>query len=182
MKSNVESWHPLSKGLHWLIAILILCAWASVELHELYQKGNPMREWWEYLHFTIGFSILLLALLRFYWRITHPRPKLFGGRWQRKFSLLVQGLLYLLMLAMPVTGIAMRQYAGKETPLFWLFDLPPLVGKNTDMAEWLAFMHKDLLWNLMLALLVVHVAGALWHHFVVRDDTLRHMLPWIKGD
>lgn len=181
MDSRPESWHPLSKGLHWLIALLILCAWASIELQELYENGDPMHEWWEYLHFALGFSILLLVLLRFYWRATHPRPKLFGGRWQRKLSLLVQGLLYVLMLAMPISGIAMRQFAGKDTPLFWLFKLPPLVEKNTDVAEQLEFMHKDLFWNLLLVLLVLHIAGALWHHFIERDNTLRQMLPWIKN-
>lgn len=181
MDIRTESWHPLSKGLHWLIALLILCAWVSIELHELYEKGDPMREWWEYLHFALGFSILLLVLLRFYWRATHPRPKLFGGRWQRKLSLLVQGLLYVLMLAMPISGIAMRQFEGKDTPLFWLFKLPPLVEKNAGVAEQLEFMHKDLFWNLLLVLLVLHIAGALWHHFVERDNTLRQMLPWIKN-
>ncbi|WP_308367383.1 MULTISPECIES: cytochrome b/b6 domain-containing protein [unclassified Microbulbifer] len=180
MKSGTEGWHPLSKGLHWLIAILILCAWASVEMRELYEKGDSMGQWWEYLHFTVGFSILLLVLLRLYWRATHPRPELFGGRWQRKVSLLVQALLYVLMLAMPITGVAMRQFSGKETPLFWLVKLPPLVKENTDTVEQLAFMHEDLLWNALLALLLLHVSGALWHHFVKSDDTLRHMLPWIK--
>lgn len=74
----------------------------------------------------------------------------------------------------------MRQFSGKETPLFWLFKLPPLVKENTDTVEQLAFMHEDLLWNALLALLLLHVSGALWHHFVKSDDTLRHMLPWIK--
>lgn len=182
METATESWHPLSKGLHWLIAILILCAWASMELHELYGKGEPMRDWWEHLHFTIGFSVLLLVLLRLYWRATHSRPKLFGGRWQRKLSLLVQVLLYVLMLALPITGIAMRQYAGKETPLFWLFKLPPWVAENTEIAEQLEYLHEELLWNALLVLLVLHVSGALWHHFVSRDDTLRHMLPRIERD
>ncbi|MGL6159369.1 cytochrome b [Microbulbifer sp.] len=177
MQTNTDRWNPVSKGLHWLIAILILCAWGSIELHEFYEKGDPMRKWWEYLHFTVGFGILLLALLRLYWRSTHPRPKLFGGRWQQKLSLLVQGLFYVLMLAMPITGMAMRQFAGKETPLFWLFKLPPLVEKNIDIAKQLEFFHKELLWNALLALLVLHISGALWHHFVNRDDTLRHMFP-----
>lgn len=182
MGSRTERWHPVSRGLHWLIAILILCAWASAELHEVYEKGDPMREWWEYLHFAIGFTVLLLAMLRLYWRTTHPRPKLYGNRWQRPISVLVEALLYVAMFGMPITGLAMRQFAGKETPFFWMFNLPSLVEKNIDVAKQIAFVHKELLWNTLLALLVLHVCGALWHHFVTRDDTLRHMLPWGKAD
>lgn len=178
MTDQVERWNPVHKGLHWLIAILILCAWGSIELHELYKKGDPMREWWELLHFTVGLSVLLLAVFRLYWRATHPRPKLYGSRWQRPISLLVEALLYVAMLGMPLTGMAMRQFAGKDTVFFWLFDLPPLVEKNIDIAKQFAYIHKELLWNALLALLVLHICGALWHHFVTRDDTLRHMLPW----
>lgn len=182
MVERVERWHPLTKGLHWLVAILILCAWGSVELHELYEKGDPMRQWWEYLHFSIGLCVFLLVLLRIYWRSTHPRPTPEGGPWQRRLSQLLQSMFYLLMLAMPVAGMAMRQFAGKQTPLFWLFDLPPLVEKNTEIAKQLAFLHEELLWNTLLVLLVVHIGAALWHHFVSRDGALRQMLPGVKVD
>lgn len=181
MTDQVKRWHPVSMGLHWLIAILILCAWASVELHELYEKTDPMRNWWMVFHFTMGFSVLLLTLLRLYWRSTHPRPQLYGNRWQRSLSLLVEGLLYVVMLGMPISGMAMRQFAGRDTTVFWLFDVPSFVEKNIDVAKQFAFIHKELLWNALLILLVLHICGALWHHFVMRDATLKHMLPWGKN-
>lgn len=182
MDSAVKKWHPFSKGMHWLIAILFLCAWASVELHDAYDKTDPMRNWWMTLHFTIGLTILVLAILRLYGRARHPRPRLYGNPWQRKLSLTVEGLFYVIMLGMPITGLAMRQFAGRDTTVFWLFEIPPFVEKNVAVAKQLAFLHEELLWNSLLALLVLHVCGALWHHFVAGDSTLRHMLPWGKAD
>ncbi|WP_193165115.1 cytochrome b [Microbulbifer hainanensis] len=182
MDQPVKSWHPLSKGLHWLIAILILCAWGSVELHESFSKGDPMRGWLMVFHFSAGFTVLLLVFLRMYGRATHPRPKLYGSAWQRPVSVLVESLLYVAMLGMPLTGLAMRQFAGRDTTLFWLFDLPSFVEKNKDVAKQLSFLHQELIWNSLLALLVLHISGALWHHFVTKDATLRHMLPWVKSN
>ena len=180
MEATAQKWHPLSKGLHWLIAILILCGWASVELHEFYEKTDPMRSWWMTLHFSVGLSVLVLVCLRMYGRARYPRPKLYGSRWQRPVSLLVEFLLYVAMLGMPLSGMAMRQFAGKDTLVFWLFEIPTFVQKNTDIAKQFAFIHKEFLWNALLVLLVLHIGGAMWHHFVTKDATLRHMLPWGK--
>lgn len=85
------------------------------------------------------------------------------------------------MLGMPISGMAMRQFAGRDTTVFWLFDVPSFVEKNIDVAKQFAFIHKELLWNALLILLVLHICGALWHHFVMRDATLKHMLPWGKN-
>ncbi|WP_226662928.1 cytochrome b [Microbulbifer aggregans] len=180
MTSTTNSWSPALKGLHWLIAIFILCAWGSVELHEFYERDDPMRGWWMVVHFSLGFSVLLLGMLRLYWRATHGRPTLYGSGIQKPVSLLVQSLMYVLMLGMPLTGLLMRQFAGRDTTLFWLFDLPSFVTKNIDLAKQIAFLHKEFLWNALLVMLVLHIGGALWHHFISKDNTLRQMLPFGK--
>jgi cytochrome b561 len=169
-------WHPLHKGLHWLILGLVIAAWAAVELHEQFAKGDPWREWWELLHFTLGFTLLLTMVLRLYGRARYPRPPLLASPWQALASKAVHLLLYMVLLAMPLAGMAMRQLAGKETELFWLFSLPQLTGVNMDLAKQVAWIHKDFLWTSLLVLVAIHVAGALWHHFIDKDDTLRRML------
>ncbi|WP_308368394.1 MULTISPECIES: cytochrome b [unclassified Microbulbifer] len=177
MQTNTDRWNPVSKGLHWLVAVLLLCAWGAVELHEFYERGDPMRSWWTALHFSLGLTILLLVTLRLYWRARHPRPAVTGAAWQQKFSSLMHGILYLILLAMPLSGFSMRQLAGRDTEFFGLFALPRLLPENMDVAKQLAFVHKELLWNSLLVLLAVHIAAALWHHFVVRDNTLTRMFP-----
>ncbi|KUJ81455.1 cytochrome b [Microbulbifer flavimaris] len=172
-----SQWNPVSKGLHWLIAIFVLFAWGSVELHEFYQKGDPMREWWKTLHFSIGLTILLLVALRLYWRTTHPRPQMLGSSMERIVARITHVTFYALLLAMPILGLIMKQFAGSDTTIFWLFEIPGFVEKNTDIAKQLAYLHKELVWNTLLVLICLHVAAAVWHHLVNKDATLRRMLP-----
>lgn len=173
---TTERWHPLHKGLHWLTLALIIAAWAAVELHEQFAKGDPWREWWELLHFSLGFTLLLTLVLRLYGRARYPRPALIASRWQALASKTVHGLLYLVLLAMPLAGMGMRQLAGKDTELFWLFQLPQITSVNMDLAKQVAWIHKEFLWSALLTLVVIHVAGALWHHLIDKDATLRRML------
>lgn len=180
MNKNSGGWRPVLKTLHWTIAFFILFAWGSVELHEFYEKDDPMRGWWMVLHFSLGFSVLLLGLARLYWRATHGRPTLYGGPLQKPVSLLVQSLMYLILLGMPLTGLLMRQFAGRDITLFWLFDLPSFFAKNEALVKQFAFLHKEFLWNALLVLLVLHIGGSLWHHLVNKDNTLRQMLPFGK--
>ena len=53
MTTRPASWHALHKGLHWLVVLLLVMVWGAVELHEFYEKSDPMREWWKMLHFSL---------------------------------------------------------------------------------------------------------------------------------
>ena len=94
MKTTPTNWHGLHKGLHWLVVLLLVMVWGAVELHEFYAKGDPMREWWKMLHFSLGLTILVVVLVRLYARTLYPRPAPVGAAWQRQLSRLVHVLLY----------------------------------------------------------------------------------------
>lgn len=177
MKSQVERWNPVSKGLHWLFVILLLCVWGAVELHEFFGRDNPMRGLLLRLHFSLGITVLLLLAFRLYWRARNKRPQPEGPRWQQTISKLTHGALYLILLAMPLSGIGMRQLFGRDTEFYGLFALPRLLEKNPDLGKQIAFLHKEVLWPSLLVLLGLHIAAALWHHFVQKDNTLTRMLP-----
>jgi cytochrome b561 len=83
---------------------------------------------------------------------------------------------------MPLSGFAMRQLAGKSIEIFGALTVPQLVTVNMDLAKQIAFIHKDVLWTILLTLVVIHIAGALWHHFINRDTTLQRMLPGKHND
>jgi cytochrome b561 len=83
--------------------------------------------------------------------------------------------LYALLLALPVLGWAMSSASGTPVHFFGL-TLPPILGEDDDLADTLQVWHVNAAWAL-LVLATVHVAAALWHHFVRRDRTLRMMLP-----
>ena len=177
MATRPTSWHALHKGLHWLVVLLLVMVWGAVELHEFYEKSDPMREWWKMLHFSLGLTTLAIILIRLYGRALYPRPAPIGAAWQHHLSRLVHGLLYGALLAMPLSGFAMRQFAGKTIEIFGVFNVPQLAVVNTDLAKQIAFIHKEVLWTTLLTLIAIHVAGALWHHFIDRDATLKRMLP-----
>jgi cytochrome b561 len=182
MKTTPTNWHGLHKGLHWLVVLLLVMVWGAVELHEFYAKGDPMREWWKMLHFSLGLTILVVVLVRLYARTLYPRPAPVGAAWQRHLSRLVHVLLYSVLLAMPLGGFAMRQFAGKTIEIFGMFSVPQLTEINTDLAKQIAFIHKEVLWTVLLVLIALHVAGALWHHFIDGDATLKRMLPGNHND
>lgn len=175
--ATISRWTGTAKGLHWLVALLILAVWAAVECHNLASKGSVWQERWIMLHFSIGLTILAAMILRLYWRARHPAPADIGNPWQRKLSKLTHVLLYFVVLAMPLLGFFLRQLSGKPIDFYGLYQLPQLVTPDKALAKQVAFFHEDVFWYLLLSLVAVHVAGGLWHHFIDRDNTLRRMLP-----
>ena len=162
-------------GLHWAIALLIFSAFPiGLYMHDL--KLSPMKLHLYSYHKWIGISVLGLAVLRVLWRATHKPPALHLARWQEIASGIVHGLLYLLILAVPMTGWLMSSAKGVKTVWLGIVPLPDLVAKDKALGHLLSNVHTALNYTL-LALVVLHIAAALKHHFVDRDDVLLRMLP-----
>lgn len=167
--------------LHWLLALLIFVAFPlGVYMHELPLSPDKLRLY--SYHKWIGITILLLASLRVVWRLTHTPPPLTVDmpRWQRRASQTVHGLLYLLLLAIPLSGWLMSSAKGFQTVWFGVLPLPDLVGKDKGLGEALAEVHEALNFT-MLALVVLHVGAAFKHHFIERQPFLQRM-GWGRGD
>ena len=161
--------------LHWLVALLIFVAFPL----GLYMADLPLSpeklKLFSY-HKWIGVSVFTLAGLRVAWRLTHQPPPLPVDMvgWQRRASALVHGLLYLLILAIPVSGWLMSSAKGVQTVWFGVLPLPDLVGKDKALGDLLSETHTTLNY-FMLTLVVLHVAGALQHHFIERQPFLQRM-------
>ena len=173
--------------LHWLLALLILAAlgWG---LYMVELRLSPWKLKAYAWHKWLGLTIFLLVLARLAWRLTHQPPPLPATlpAWQRLLAGISHALLYLLMLAMPLTGWLMSSAKGFQTVYFGVLPIPDLLDKNNVLGDALASAHATLAW-LLIALLAPHVAAALKHHFIDRDDVLRRMLPFMpsfrkKGD
>jgi cytochrome b561 len=164
-------------ALHWLIAVAILGAFAL----GLYMAGLPLSpdklklySW----HKWAGVSIFALVLVRMAWRIAHRPPTLPAhmGRGEQLVAHAGHGLLYLLMLAVPLSGWLMSSAKGIQTVLFGVLPIPDLLEKNRELGDLLQTLHWGL--NMLFAATVIgHTAAALKHHFVDRDDVLTRMLP-----
>lgn len=168
--------------LHWLIALLILAAFPlGVYMHELPLSPDKLRLY--SYHKWMGITVLLLAVVRVAWRITHRPPALPDSvpRWQQHASETVHLALYALILLVPLTGWLMSSAKGFQTVWFGVLPLPDLVGKDLILGEVLQEMHET--FNIMLFLLVgAHVAAALKHHFIDRDGILARMLPFLSKE
>ncbi|KAG9600926.1 hypothetical protein KCV01_g7762, partial [Aureobasidium melanogenum] len=130
------------------------------------------------LHKSIGLTVLALFLLRLLWRSVDRRPPDEPApHWQKVIAHIVHGVLYLLIVAIPLSGWAFNSAHGFPLQYFKQFNLPALVEKNDELSQVLGTAHVYLFWFLLLVV-AAHAGGALKHHFIDRDDTLRRMLPF----
>lgn len=167
-------------ALHWLVALTICAAFPlGLYMHEL--PLSPRKLQLYSYHKWIGIAALLLVVLRLVWRRLHPPPPLATTtpRWQRVAAHGTHHLLYLLMLLVPLSGWLMSSALGFTVVWFGVLPLPDLVGKDKALGDALKTVHATLDFA-MLGLVVLHAAAAVQHHFMVRDDTLQRMLPFLN--
>lgn len=177
LRSTEHGWGVLVRLFHWLIAALII-AQAVIGLSMVGMGLTPAKVRVFALHKSIGITILALVLLRIAWRLSETRPVDLPTvpQWQRRAAHAMHLALYVLILAIPVSGWWFN--SASNAPLVWfgVFDLPSLTGGYLPVWKPRALrLHQALFW-LLAALLMVHVGAALWHHFKQRDDVLRRML------
>jgi superoxide oxidase len=167
----------LSIGLHWLLLALLVAVYACIELRELYPKGSDPREALKTWHFMLGLSVFVLVWLRLIFMVIGHIPQILPEppKWQQILARVVHWLLYLLMISMPLLGWLLLSAAGKPIPFFGL-ELPALIGKNKETADLIKEIHQTG-GTIGYFLVGLHAAAALFHHYIVGDNTLKRMLP-----
>jgi cytochrome b561 len=169
------SYTPIAKGLHWLMAVLILGLLVlGIYMHELPLSPQKLQLYsW---HKWAGLTVFALVWLRLAWRVTHRPPALPASMSPRMQWLAHAGhaALYGLMVVIPLSGWLMGSAKGVQTVWFGVLPIPDLLPRDKAMGDLLQEVHEALNWLLMMTL-AGHVLAALWHHFVLKDDTLRRM-------
>ncbi|MFT3734508.1 MAG: cytochrome b [Rhodocyclaceae bacterium] len=166
-------------ALHWLMALAIVCAFC-VGLYMVGLPFSPQKLQIYSWHKWAGVSIFLLALLRVVWRLLRRPPAAVAmPRWQQLASAATHGLLYLLMLAIPLSGWLMSSAKGVPTVWFGVLPLPDLLTRDAELGRQLATLHAGLNYTLA-ALVFVHAAAAIKHHFIDHDTVLIRMLPFLR--
>lgn len=173
MKQAGDQYSAATKVLHWGSALVIFGLLAVGLIMGEMPRGDAKTEM-VMLHKSFGVLALLLILIRIPVRISNPVAPLAGTPQADVIKAkAVQGILYLLLLLMPLSGILMSQSGGYPVAFFGL-ELPTLMGKSEDAHEFLEELHEIGAWTLMLVLLA-HIGAALLHHFKMKDDTLKRM-------
>ena len=177
MNTTFTPYTAVAKGLHWLMALLILGLLVlGMYMHDL--PLSPQKLALYSWHKWAGVTAFVLVWLRLAWRVTHRPPALPEGMapLMRLAAHAGHAALYGLMVVIPLSGWLMSSAKGFQTVWFGVLPIPDLVGKDKELGDLLQQVHQAL--NLLLMLtLTGHVAAALWHHFVLKDDTLRRMHP-----
>jgi cytochrome b561 len=164
-------------ALHWVIAALIVGGFTL----GLSMVGLPLSrqklQWYGW-HKWIGITVFLLSCARLAWRWRHtpPPPPPAMPRWQVRAARFAHGLLYALLLVIPLTGWLYSSASGVQVVYLGIIPLPDLVPKDKGLAAFFRACHVALNFTL-LALVCMHVAAALKHHFVDGDGVLTRMLP-----
>jgi cytochrome b561 len=180
LSNTDQAYGAVAQFLHWAIVIMIIAQYVIIESAEDLPDGLEKLQVISN-HKSLGMLVFLLALARIGWRIVNrgkpvpvPMPN-----WQRIAAAAGHGVLYLLILAMPLTGWAMSSSANYPVTLFGWFQFPAIVSPNHDLHEALEEVH-EVLFNVLVVLALAHAAAALFHHFVLKDDSLRRMLPFAR--
>lgn len=182
--------------LHWLIAIgifsMFALGWYMSELPkdapkqiaydlfdwgiytwQLSEEASP-RTFYFNLHKSIGVTLLALIIIRVLWRITHRPPAMLSSykAWERKLATGTHHVLYLLMIAMPLSGLIMA--IGSKYGVKW-FGIDFIGGlDNTPLREAFKEVH-EVVGAIILLVLILHIAGALKHKFIDKDSTMERM-------
>lgn len=179
-KNTASRYGSLSIGIHWLMLLLFIAVYASIELRSFYPKGSDIREGLKTWHFMLGMLVFALVWLRLAARLSGPAPHIRPepAKWQDLSAKLMHLALYALMIGMPLTGWLLLSATGKPIPFFGL-ELPALIAENKDTAKQIKEIH-ELVGTLGYYLIGLHALAALYHHYVMRDNTLTRMLPGRK--
>lgn len=164
-------------ALHWIVAALILFNLAfGLYLVDLPLSPQKLR-YFSY-HKWVGVTVFLLSAARLLWRLGHPAPALPSAMrpWEVRLAHASHILLYVLFFAAPLSGWLFSSATGFQTVYLGVFPIPDLLSKNKELADILRLTHRSINYT-MAAVIALHAAAALKHHFIDRDDVLERMLP-----
>lgn len=178
LRNTLQRYGSLAQFFHWATVALVAVQLVTMELAEDLPRGLAKLEMVA-RHKSVGITILVLAALRLAWRFANPIPPAPRdvAPWQRRAADVSHWLLYALIFALPLSGWMMSSAANYPVSWFGLVQLPDLVGASEQLQETLEEVHEALATTL-LVIAGIHVLAALQHHFLLKDDVLRRMLPW----
>jgi len=177
IRNTSESWGWPTRALHWIVAAMVLGLFAhGLWLEDIPDDAAHFQVW---LHSAVGISLLAIAVLAFVWWLFNvvPAEPTAAPEWQRRAARIAHWALYALIFGVTISGWAltgsMREPVGID--LFGFIGVPQLVAPGSGGHELFEEAH-EILSNVLIALVAVHVVAALYHHFILRDAVLWRML------
>jgi cytochrome b561 len=176
-KNTEVHYGSLSIKMHWLMVLLMIFVFASIEGRVFFEKGTELRDIFKMTHFMLGLLVFILVCVRIYLRSVQVTPKITPPlsaiqAWGAKTAHLT---LYIFMITMPIFGWFVLSAKGNVIPFFGL-ELPALIPYDKPFGKVLEGWHKEIgSWGYYL--IAFHAVAGLVHHYIKKDDTLTRMLP-----
>jgi len=170
----MDRYSAVARALHWIIALLIIANLILGFAHDALPSDWKVMP----VHKSVGLTVLALTLVRIGWRLTHavpPLPAEMPG-WEKAAAHATHLSFYVLMLVLPLTGWIMSSAGDRPLNWFFLFDVPKFAVTKTDALVGISRASHGPLGFIWAALILIHIAAALRHHFVLKDGVLRRML------
>lgn len=175
MTTKMQHYHPFHRALHWLMALMIpvlfgVGLWMTgLDYYSSWYKTAPD------LHKSFGILLALLLVFRLVAIRLFGKPAVSGMGWQQKAAAMAHALMYVLLIAIMVSGYLISTADNRGIIVFGLVEVPGFGEFFADQADIAGTAHFYLAWTLMV-LVVLHAGAALKHHFVDKDNTLLRML------
>jgi cytochrome b561 len=178
-RNSTRGYGAIPQVMHWITVALVILAWFLGQFDDIFPKG-PARAAALFVHISAGLSVAGLVVLRLCWRLADVPPPLERtvlGAWLDHTARLAHYALYALLIAVPLSGIALQFVRGDALPLFGLAEIAsPLGGADRALRRTVKEVH-EVAANALIILAMLHAAAALMHHWLLRDRTLVRMLP-----
>jgi len=176
MRNDVYHYGWVSRALHWIVFAVIATMLALGLYFSELERGDR-KTLLTLIHASLGVTLILLMTGRLLWRVSNARPANppDAPAWQSVVATWVHRALYLFIFLQMTIGVFILATADRPLPFFGLFEIPVPAPYDHDLHERLETFHK-LGWKIIAGLVSVHVAAALYHHFMRRDFVLRRML------
>ncbi|SNB67728.1 cytochrome b561 [Arboricoccus pini] len=178
--NTANGWGWPARLLHWGMALLIVAIWLLGRYMVSLPDSAMMAKFDDYqLHKSLGLTAFALGVVRLLWRTLNPAPAMppHMPGWERLAAHASHALLYVLILGIPLSGYLMASSStlGIPTIYFKIWHVPHLLGPNAAAETTFKWVHDQLGW-LLVIVLGLHVAAALKHQVIDRDDILKRML------
>ncbi|MDK4807832.1 MAG: cytochrome b [Novosphingobium aromaticivorans] len=178
MTGSIIRYDAITILLHWVTALLVVTLFGLAEFWGFLPRGTPLRHELQGLHISLGLVLAVVATLRVVWRLmfgrTLPEIESTLPYWAAKG---VHYLLYILLGGQVVLGFVFRWAQGEAFTFFGLFAVPSAFAPDKALAQTIGEAHELVGWAIIL-LAGLHAAAALFHHYALRDSTLKRMLPY----
>ena len=175
-KNTATHWGLITRSFHWFMAVAILVMFIvgtiMINMPTSPEKIDMFR-----FHKSLGMLLLCLALMRLFWRFVNPAPALPDYIPQNEQFLVRAGqfVMYALLICIPLSGWTINSAANFPMKWFGLFVVPPITGPSIEVEDTAKTVHLTLI-IILAIILCAHIAAALRHHYVNKNDILKNML------